>query len=125
MIDETFFDKNIITEKSNNIRFEINKPKFVKTVLRSDKDYEGSTNGYYKIILKDNKYQLFYRSCNLDQVIDNNFTDCTLFYKYENVCIAEGSNGLNFEYKKCLSKDKNNIFLNKDKFCHNFYPEIL
>jgi hypothetical protein len=37
---EPFLDKNIIKEKTLNIIFEINKPKFEGIVLKLDKEYE-------------------------------------------------------------------------------------
>ena len=123
---EIFFNKSIIIEKSNNILFDINIPKFKQNILQIDQSYEGNRNAYYKIIHKNNTYQLYYRGLNWDESKYkgkkiNNLTQ--LSTPLENICYVESQDGLYFTNKCCLSNKSNNIdVLNKNNFCHNFFP---
>ena len=123
---EIFFNKSIITEKSNNILFNINIPKFKQNILQIDQSYEGNENAYYKIIHNNNMYQLYYRGLNWDEnkykgKKINNLTQ--LSTPLENICYVESQDGLYFTNKCCLSNKSNNIdVLNKNNFCHNFFP---
>ena len=123
---EIFFNKSIITEKSNNILFNINIPKFKQNILQIDQSYEGNENAYYKIIHNNNMYQLYYRGLNWDEnkykgKKINNLTQ--LSTPLEQICYVESKDGLYFTNKCCLSKKLNNIdVLKKNNFCHNFFP---
>ena len=111
---EIFFNKSIILEKSNNIIFDINTPKFKQNVLQNDQSYEGDGNGCYKIIQKNNTYQLYYRGLNQVVWIDvnnkiSNPTESTT--PFEEICYAESQDGLYFTNKCCLSKKLNNLII--------------
>jgi hypothetical protein len=121
---ELFFDKNIILNKSNNIIYKLNKPIFKKCVLNVDQEYEGGCNNYHTII-KNNNYKLYYRAVKHDlwddyenKIINKN----ARLGKDEEFSIAESDDGLIFNKKKCLTHLKENNFLKKENFCHNFYP---
>jgi hypothetical protein len=125
---EPFLDRNIIKEKSLNIKFEINKPKFEKIVLVLDKDHE-KTNAYYTILYLNNEYKLYYRGCNFAYYKDKErkiFYSQTDINNYQYLCLATSSDGLNFEKKNYniieYNKSKDNNILKHDLFCHNFSP---
>jgi hypothetical protein len=112
-IVEPFLDEDVIIEKSDNIKFNINKPTFEKKVLQSDQPFEGEGNGYYTIILVDNEYRLYYRGIPYKNS-KNALTEQT--QPYENICLATSNDGLNFNKKKSLFKNN---------YCHNFSPLYL
>jgi len=123
---EIFFDKSIILQKSNNILFDINIPIFKQNVLQPDQSYEGDGNAYYKIINKNNTYQLYYRGINQVVWIDIHNKICNSTEsstQFEEICYTESQDGLYFTNKCCLSKKLNNIdVLKNSNFCHNFFP---
>ena len=102
-IVEPFLYREIISEKSNNIILEINKPFFEKTVLVSDQKYEGDGNGYYSIMLVNGEYRMYYRGIAHDCWKDKSRTS---YYSteeltpYECFCLESSNDGLNFEKSK-------------------------
>lgn len=129
IIVEPFLFREIIKEKSDNIIFTINTPKFEKNVLNSDKNHEGHCNAYYTIILENNEYKMYYRSlphpCWKDKnKIDSYSTEELTPYEY--LCLATSNDGINFEKKNYniieYKGDDNNNILKHDLFCHNFFP---
>jgi len=110
---EPFLYEDIIIEKSENIKFSINKPIFEKIVLQTDQPFEGEGNGYYTIILIDNEYRLYYRGIPYKNA--KNYKTEAL-QQYENVCLATSNDGLNFDKKQLLFKND---------YCHNFSPLYL
>lgn len=123
---EIFFDKSVILNKSNNISFGINIPKFKKNVLKIDQPFEGEGNAYYKIIKNRNLYQLYYRGINKPVWLNKekkipNPTEAVT--EFEEIYKVDSKDGLNFTNKLCLSKKKENIdVIKKNNFCHNFFP---
>lgn len=124
---EPFLYRNIIKEKSENIIFEINKPKFEKNVLNLDKEYENQ-NAYFTIINIDNEYKLYYKACpfpTFKNVDIREYYSTPELAEHEYFCLAISKDGLNFE--KCnfnlinYNNIENNMLLH-DLFCHNFYP---
>jgi len=117
-IVEPFLCAEIIIEKSENIKYNINKPKFEQIVLKSDQPYEGEADSYYTIIYVNNEYRLYYRGNsykNIKNIKDVNKITETI-QPYECVCLAISKDGLNFNKKQSLFKNK---------FCHNFSPLYL
>ena len=122
---EIFFDKLIIKKKSNNIKFDINIPKFKQAVLKNDQSYEGAANGYYKIHKSNNKYQLWYRGVCKDPWEDikkkkNNSTQSIT--PFEEICYTDSDDGLHFTHKECLTHKNENKIIKQENFCHNFFP---
>lgn len=117
MITEIFFNKDIIKEKSENINFDINIPRFKQNVLKVTEQYEGGGNCYYKVIKNNNEYKLFYRGLKYHNCRNSRTEDMKPF---ERICLAESLDGLNFINKICLSKKDGNKDLNN--FEHNFFP---
>lgn len=124
---EPFLYRNIIKEKSENIIFEINKPKFEKNVLNLDREYE-KTNGYFTIINVNNEYKLYYRACpypTYKDIIKKEWYSTQELAEHEYFCLAISNDGLNFERHNYNLINYNNIennILFHDLFCHNFYP---
>jgi hypothetical protein len=124
---EPFLYRNIIKEKSENIIFEINKPKFEKNVLNLDREYE-KTNGYFTIINVNNEYKLYYRACpypRYKDIIKKEWYSTPELAEHEYFCLAISKDGLNFERCNYNLINYNNIennILFHDLFCHNFYP---
>lgn len=125
---EPLLNRNLILEKTENIYYEINKPKFEKIVLHLDKDYEKS-NGYFTILYINNEYKLYYRSCSLPvykDKINKIYYGTEELAEHEYFCLATSIDGLNFEKKKYNITNYNNSIdnniLKHDFFCHNFYP---
>lgn len=122
---EIFFDKSVIQKKSNNIKFDINIPKFKKKVLQNDQSYEGAANGYYKIHHNNNQYQIWYRGVckevwkDIKKKICNSTKSLTPF---EEICYGESNDGLHFAHKECLTHKDHNKIIKKENFCHNFFP---
>lgn len=125
---EPFLNRNIIIEKSENIFFEINKPKFEKIVLILDRDYE-KTSGYFTILYVKDEYKLYYRSSPYPYYKDKKKSitfETEETSPHERVCLATSKDGLNFEKKvynihKYNNSSDNNILFH-DWACHNFYP---
>jgi hypothetical protein len=125
---EPFLDRNIIKEKSLNIKFAINKPKFEKIVLVLDEDYE-KTNAYFTILYLNNEYKLYYRGSNFAYYKDKENKISyyqTELINNEYVCLATSRDGLTFEKKIYniieYNESKDNNILRHDLFCHNFSP---
>ena len=125
---EPLLNRNIIIEKSDNIYFEINKPKFEKIVLHLDKDYE-KTSAYYTILYVNNEYKLYYKSSPFPYYKDkinktHYFTEELTEHEY--FCLATSIDGLNFEKKKYniinYNNSSDNNILKHDILCHNFNP---
>jgi hypothetical protein len=120
---EPFLYRNIINEKSENIIFKLNKPKYEKIVLKLDKDYE-ITNGYFTILYINNQYKLYYRGCSFNYYkdpINKTYYGTEELAHHEWLCLATSYDGLNFEKNNYNNLFDNNI-IKKDLFCHNFYP---
>jgi hypothetical protein len=122
---EPFLYRNIIKKKSENIIFELNKPKFEKIVLKLDKYYE-KTNGYFTILNINNEYKLYYRSCSYNYYndpINKTYYSTEELAHHEYLCLATSSDGLTFERNNySLDNNISNNIIKKDLFCHNFYP---
>jgi len=128
MIIEPFLDRNIIIDKSVNICFEINKPKFEKKVLNLDREYE-KTSGYFTMLYVNNEYKLYYKSCPYPYYKDkpnkiHYSTDELAEHEY--TCLATSNDGLNFEKKNYnvinFNNSTDNNILRHDYYSHNFYP---
>jgi hypothetical protein len=116
---EPFLFRDIISDKSDNIIIETNKPIFEKTVLKPDQPFEGASDGYYIIIYTKNEYRLYYRGLPHDCWHDDSHTKyywTEELYPYENFCLATSNDGINFNKKTSLFKNN---------FCHNFFPYYL
>jgi hypothetical protein len=125
---EPFLNRNIIIEKSDNIYFEIIKPKFEKIVLYLDKDYE-RTNGYFTILFVNNEYKLYYKSCPYNyyqDYVNKIYYSTPELANHEYICLAISSDGLHFEKKNYniieYNNSSDNNIIKHDLFCHNFYP---
>ena len=104
---ETLLDKNIIVNKSDNLKFSINKPKFKQTILDfKETGVQGPNgfNGYFNII-KNNNYKLYYRE-------KQNYKECLM--------LAESNDGIHFNKTTNISQMKDNICIQSN--VHNFYP---
>lgn len=98
---EPFLDRNIVKDKSDNILFEINKPKFEKNILKLDRDYE-KQSAYFTILYVNNEYKLYYRACPLGYYKDEEKKICYStpeLAPHEYFCLATSNNGLYFEKK--------------------------
>jgi hypothetical protein len=125
---EPFLYRNIIKDKSDNIFFEINKPKFEKIVLKLDRGYE-SRNGYFTILYVNNGYRLYYKACSMPYYKNKSkklLYSTNELTPHEYFCLAVSNDGLNFEKKNLnlvsYNDSTNNNILKHDLFCHNFYP---
>ena len=107
---ETLLDKNIILNKSDNLKFSINKPKYKQTILNfKETGVHGSQgfNGYFKII-KTNNYKLYYREKQNNR---------------EGLILAQSNDGINFNKITNISQMKENICIQDN--VHNFYPNYI
>ena len=107
---ETLLDKNIILNKSDNLKFSINKPKYKQTILNfKETGVHGSQgfNGYFKII-KTNNYKLYYREKQNNR---------------EGLILAQSNDGINFNKITNISQMKENICIQDN--VHYFYPNYI
>ena len=125
---EPFLNRNIIKDKSDNITFTINQPKFENIVLYLDKTYE-KTTAYFTVLYVNNEYKLYYRGCPYSYYKDIHkkiYYTTDELAQHEYICLATSNDGLNFEKKKYnivnYNNSSNNNILKHDLFCHNFYP---
>ena len=58
---ELFFEQKIILNKSDNIKYIINKPKFKKKIFSITENYEGGGESYFTILENNNNHYLYYR----------------------------------------------------------------
>lgn len=110
-----------------NIDFNFKYPKFEKFAIENFKKYEGPGNAYFNIVRKDDKIKMYYRSVDHPVWMDKNKKnsyDGSILRNYQYLCIAESSDGLNFEkpdLNLCeYEGNKKNNILFKNYFCHNF-----
>lgn len=125
---EPLLNRNIIIDKSDNIYFEIIKPKFEKVVLNLDRDNE-KTGAYYTILYVNDEYKLYYKSCPYSYYKDKEnktYYSTEELQNHEYFCLATSTDGLNFEKKNYnivnYNNSTDNNILKHDLFCHNFYP---
>lgn len=106
----------------NNLNFIYKDCKHEKDVLFYDKEYDGCLNAYYRIMKLGDKYKMYYRAGNSD---DLNMSHENA-REYQLLCIGESDDGVNF-IKSSLNlynynnNNSNNIIM-KNNFCHNFFP---
>ena len=108
---EPFLYKDIISEKSENILYELNKPTFEQVVFTYENEDISIMNGYHTIIKIDNEYRLYFRSSNN---LEFKYYTTEESAAYENFCLITSDDGLTFK------KNKKELFQNL--FCHNFFP---
>ena len=93
LIDNEYEKFNII-----NIPSEFQFEKIVLSNNYQKKIYEGECNNYYKILKVGDKYKLYYRALNNPYLVNKKFnTIINPCHNKECFCIAESTNGLDFE----------------------------